>query len=53
MPAPILFASVSEVQVVAPAQLANEKVTNIQVEYNGLSSPAWGVPVLASDRKSR
>jgi uncharacterized protein (TIGR03437 family) len=46
VPAPLLYASVSQLNVVTPYQVANQNVTNVQVVYNGLRSPAWGVPVL-------
>jgi Viral BACON domain len=53
VPAPILYASVSEVQVIAPPQIANQKVTNIQVDYKGTLSPVWGVRVLSLTRRPR
>ncbi|MGD0438195.1 MAG: IPT/TIG domain-containing protein, partial [Bryobacteraceae bacterium] len=46
VPAQILFASVSQINVITPPEVANRNVTNIQVEYNGSPSAVWAVPVV-------
>lgn len=44
-PAQILDASVSQINVITPNEVASPKVTNIQVEYNGSLSEVWGISV--------
>ncbi len=46
--APLTYASVSQINAVVPYEVTGKDVTNIEVEYTGIRSRAWGVPVLAA-----
>jgi uncharacterized protein (TIGR03437 family) len=49
IPAPILYASPSQMNVIVPYNIPNPAFTNVQVEYLGVMSAAIGVPVAASE----
>jgi uncharacterized protein (TIGR03437 family) len=44
--APVLYASASQIDVVAPYSIAGKPSTSVRVEYLGVFSPAVSVPVL-------
>jgi uncharacterized protein (TIGR03437 family) len=44
-PAPLLYASPTQVNVIVPYEVAGKPVTTIQVINQGIQSAAWGVPV--------
>jgi uncharacterized protein (TIGR03437 family) len=48
IPAPLLYASASQVNAVVPYEIFPDTVTTLQVKYNGVVSTAWGVPVVAA-----
>lgn len=46
--APILYVSGSQVNAIVPYGVTNRNITNVQVQYNGMVSAAWGVPVTSA-----
>ncbi len=48
IPAPVLYASESQLNVVVPYEIYSNQVTQVEVELNGVASAAWGVPVTAA-----
>ncbi|MGH9718678.1 MAG: BACON domain-containing protein [Bryobacteraceae bacterium] len=46
-PAQVLYASVNQVNAIVPREAAGRETTTIEVEYAGVRSAAWGVPVVA------
>jgi len=48
VPAPVLYASAGQVNVVIPYSVAGESVTQVQVEYLGALSPPVSLPVAAT-----
>jgi uncharacterized protein (TIGR03437 family) len=48
VPAPLLYASSTQVNAVAPYEIAGNAVTTVQLDYNGTASLAWGIPVASS-----
>jgi uncharacterized protein (TIGR03437 family) len=44
-PAPILYASASQVNAIVPYEVDGKGVTTMKVEYNGTQASAWGVAV--------
>jgi hypothetical protein len=44
IPAPLLYASASQVNAVVPYEIFSDTVTTLQVEYNGATSAALGRP---------
>lgn len=47
-PAPLIFATPYQTSAIVPYEVANRKSTSIQVEYDGVASLAWGVPVASA-----
>ena len=48
VPAPLLYASVSQTNLIVPYEVADRSMTMIEVEYNGTRSQALGIPVALS-----
>jgi uncharacterized protein (TIGR03437 family) len=48
VPAPVLFASAGQVNVVVPYEVTGESATQVQVEYLGALSPPVSLPVAAT-----
>ena len=48
VPAPVLYASAGQVNVVVPYEVAGESTTQVQVEYLGALSPPVSLPVAAT-----
>jgi len=47
-PAPLLYSSPFQTNLIVPYEIADRKSTTIEVVYNGARSAAWGVPVAPS-----
>lgn len=47
-PAPVLYASAGQVNVVVPNTVAGQTVTHVQVEYLGVLSPLVSLPITAT-----
>jgi uncharacterized protein (TIGR03437 family) len=45
IPAPVIYASATQINAIVPYEVAGQSVTNIVVNFNGVSIPAGGVPV--------
>jgi uncharacterized protein (TIGR03437 family) len=45
VPGQVLYTSASQVNAVAPAEIAGRPATSIEAEWNGARSQAWGLPV--------
>jgi uncharacterized protein (TIGR03437 family) len=48
-PAPIIYASPSQVNVIVPYEVNGKTSTKIEVAYNGIKSQAWGVQIMPSN----
>jgi len=48
VPAPIIYASAGQVNVVVPYEVANQSTTSLQVEYLGAVTPPVSLPVAAA-----
>lgn len=48
VPAPLIYASATQLNVMAPYEIANQASTAIQLNYGGVLSTIWGVPVAAA-----
>jgi uncharacterized protein (TIGR03437 family) len=48
VPAPVLYASAGQINVVVPYEVAGETSTQVQVEYLGIESPPITLPVAAA-----
>ena len=48
VPAPLLYVSNSQINVIVPYEVAGKQLTTIRVERNRLTNAAWGVPVISS-----
>ncbi len=48
VPAPVLYASAGQVNVIVPYSVAGETATQVQVEYLGVLSPPVSIPVAAT-----
>ena len=47
-PAPLLYASPTQVNAIVPYEVSGKATTTIQVVNNGISSAAWAIPVSAA-----
>ncbi len=47
-PAPLIYGSASQLNVMVPYEIAGEPSTVISLNYGGVASTAWAVPVAAS-----
>jgi hypothetical protein len=48
IPAPLLYASATQVNAVVPYEIFSDSVTALQIVYSGAASAGWGVPVTAA-----
>jgi len=48
-PAPIIYASPNQVNVIVPYEVIGKTSTKIEVAYNGIKSQAWGVQTMPSN----
>jgi uncharacterized protein (TIGR03437 family) len=48
VPAPLLYASASQLNAIVPYEVAGKAVTNLQLQFNGATIPAGGLPVVPS-----
>jgi uncharacterized protein (TIGR03437 family) len=47
-PAPMIFGSASLANVIVPYEVANQATTTIALQFGGVTSAAWAIPVAAS-----
>jgi uncharacterized protein (TIGR03437 family) len=47
-PAPMIYGSAYQANVIVPYEVASQSTTTIALQYGGVSSAAWSVPVAAS-----
>jgi uncharacterized protein (TIGR03437 family) len=47
-PAPMIYGSASQANVIVPYEVAGQAATTMALQFGGLTSPAWVVPVAAS-----
>jgi uncharacterized protein (TIGR03437 family) len=47
-PAPMIYGSAYQANVIVPYEVANESMTTISLQYGGVVSTAWSVPVAPS-----
>jgi uncharacterized protein (TIGR03437 family) len=47
-PAPMLYGSAYQANVIVPYEVAGETTTSVALEYGGIISGAWAIPVAAS-----
>ena len=47
-PAPMIYGSAYQANVIVPYEVANQATTTIALQYGGVTSSAWSVPVAAS-----
>jgi uncharacterized protein (TIGR03437 family) len=45
LPAPVIYASATQINAIAPYEVASQTVTSIVVSFSGASIPAGGVPI--------
>jgi uncharacterized protein (TIGR03437 family) len=48
VPAPLLYASTSQINAIVPYEVAGEQLTTVQVEYAGDTNAVWEAPVVDS-----
>jgi uncharacterized protein (TIGR03437 family) len=46
IPSPLLYVSNSQVNAVVPYEVGSGSATTLQLEYNGVRSAGWGIPVV-------
>ena len=47
-PAPMIYGSASQANVIVPYEIANQSTTTMALQFGGVTSAAWTVPVAAS-----
>jgi uncharacterized protein (TIGR03437 family) len=47
-PAPMIYGSASQAEVMAPYEVADEAITTIALQYGGVTSAGWAIPVTAT-----
>jgi uncharacterized protein (TIGR03437 family) len=48
VPAPIIYTSANQTNLVVPYEIAGKASTSVQLTYNSLQTAAWTIPVVAS-----